>query len=140
MHISVFGNPDLSCDSLPLRILPVLKKEFPFLRFEIQDPHELDAPYEDQWVIIDTVKDLAKVSWLSINDISKAGQRTTVHDFDLATHLHLIRKLNKKIDIRIIGIPMNYNKEKAHSETITLLSSLISKNEKRSSCRDHKRE
>jgi len=109
MNIYVFGNPDMEADSLPIKLLPRLKKKFPGINFIIIDPNELDLAPESPWLILDTVKGLRKVKILTDEDLKKAKQRVSVHDFDLGTHLLLLKKLNKKIKIRIIGIPMDYS-------------------------------
>ncbi len=40
MHIFVFGNPLMERDSLPLQILPGLRKMFPSVEFVELDPSE----------------------------------------------------------------------------------------------------
>lgn len=125
MKISLFGNPDLQEDNLPHRIKARLESRFPRLFFVAEDPNELDLPVtDDDWIIIDSVAGIPKVMWLSVSDIATPTARVTAHDFDLAAFLLFARKLNKNIGIRIIGIPMRYDEEKALHETSALLSSL----------------
>ncbi len=124
MNISVFGNPDLDFDSLPLHLVPHLQKHFPNTRFLIQDPNELDLPTAKEWVILDTVQDLDHVRILSIEDLRKPKSNVTAHDFDLGTYLLLVCKLKKDIDIHIVGIPMSYPEDQALAETIALLRTL----------------
>lgn len=140
MQISIFGNPDLDFDSLSLKILPQLQNKFPDIKFKTQDPNELDFPGQNQWIIIDTVQGINKVQFIDIDKIENHKKRATVHDFDLSAYLKLIRKIKKHIDIKIIGIPMFYNKTQALKQTATLISTLILKNEKHSSYTDHRPE
>jgi len=106
MRISIFGNPDLEKDNLPVQILPELKKIFPQVSFSHLDPYEFDLPPDNPWIIIDTVQGLKKVSLLKPEQISTAASRTTLHDFDLTWQLKLIQKVKKNTAIHIIGIPM----------------------------------
>ncbi len=138
MYITIFGNPDLPQDNLPIQILPELKKIFPQAKFAHLDPYEFDLPPANPWIIIDTVQGLKQVSLLKPEQISPTASRTTLHDFDLTWQLQLIQKVKKNIAIHIIGIPMGYNQNKALQEVVTILSTLLSKNEKRNSYTDHK--
>lgn len=126
MKVSLFGNPDLPFDSLPLKILPRLRERFPDIDFVVEDPEELDLPAEDagEWVIIDTVAGIDSVREIPIEKLI-AAPRVTAHDFDLGSYLPLVKKIRKNIGIRIIGIPMDCAEEEALAETITLLSSLL---------------
>jgi len=126
MKISLFGNPDLPEDNLPHRIKARLEAHFPNLSFVALDPNELDLPVtDDDWIIIDSVAGIPRVMWLSVSDIALPAARVTAHDFDLATFLLFARKLNKNISIRIIGIPMRYDEEKALDETARLLKEIL---------------
>ncbi len=125
MQISIFGNPDLDKDNLPVQILPELKKIFPQVSFAHLDPYEFDLPPDNPWIIIDTVQGLKKVSLLKPEQIRTAVSRTTLHDFDLTWQLQLIQKVKKNIAIHIIGIPMGYDKDKALKETAAILSTLL---------------
>ena len=138
MLVFVFGNIDLEFDSLPIKILPELKKRFSNIRFVIKDPNELGIPTQNKLVIIDTVDNIKNVSLINLNKIKQDKSCISVHDFDLCSYLSLIKKIKKDIDIVIIGIPMSYNKQKAIKQTINLLSGLVLENEKRSSYKDHK--
>lgn len=126
MKISLFGNPDLPEDNLPHRIKTRLEARFPDLVFTAEDPNELDLPVtEKEWVIIDSVLGIPKVMWLTISDIAQPTTRVTAHDFDLAAFLLFAQKLNKNIGIRILGIPMRYDEEKALEETTSLLKKIL---------------
>ena len=39
-QVFVFGNPELPADSLPLRMLPSLREQFPDVIFRFLDPHQ----------------------------------------------------------------------------------------------------
>lgn len=125
MRISLFGNQDLSFDSLPFRIRPALALRFPHISFEEDDPNNLDLPTEKDWIIIDTVQGINRVHLLSIEDIASPETRMTAHDYDLGSYLLLAKKILPDLTVHIIGLPMNYPEDQALEETVTLLSSLI---------------
>ena len=58
MKITVFGNPDLEIDNLPIRLLLRLREVFPDVEFEMEDPNNLDLPDiapGEEWIIMDAV-------------------------------------------------------------------------------------
>ena len=125
MKISLFGNPDLPEDNMPHRIKASLEARFPDIQFVAEDPNELDLPVTDNdWIIIDSVVGIPRVMWLSVDDIADPKTRVTAHDFDLASFLLFAQKLNKNIGIRILGIPMHYDENKALKETTKLLRNI----------------
>lgn len=106
MKISVFGNPNLPEDSLALKLVPYLKKMMPEAEFIHQDPQEqIIPPAESIWWIIDVVKNLDQVCLITDLDKIKDQRRFSLHDYDLATELKLIKKINPELSLRIIGIP-----------------------------------
>ncbi len=134
-NVFVFGNPDLDFDSLPLRILPMLRKKFPKIRFEIKDPNE-EWDFKDDCIIVDTVQGIKKVSVFSDLKSFSASPRVTMHDLDALTNLRLLDKLGKLKKIKIIGIPpMIAEKDALHSVLLILQSILLSENARHSSCK-----
>lgn len=128
--IHVFGNPDLEFDSLPTRLMPRLAEALPHIRFRLTDPNELDLPQEgEDFVAIDAVNGLKDIREVSIDEIAEQAARSTAHDYDLASYLLLIRKIRKDIHIRIIGIPMMYDEEKALEKVVNLLKTTLTPRE-----------
>lgn len=125
MNIYVFGNPDLQFDSLPIKILPKLKKKFPAIKFKIKDPNEEWDFSEKYLYIIDTVVGIKKIT--VFNDISafKKSPTISLHDFDLYADLILMKKLGKLPDCAIIGIPPGYNEKRAYNEMADKILELI---------------
>ena len=118
--IYIFGNIDLSGDSLPLRILPELEEKFPEILFEIKDPNEeWTAP--ENLTIIDTVSGIKEV--MVFDDLEKfsAAPRVGMHDFDALTNLRYLQKLGKIKSIKIIGLPLDMDESKAIQEISKLL-------------------
>jgi Ni,Fe-hydrogenase maturation factor len=113
MKVLVFGNPFLENDSLPLKILPKLAEKFPGIEFKEIDPTEDLENQGRNLTILDTVEGIEKV--MEINSIEQlhTNKVYTMHDFDLAYNLKLLKKIGKIDSVRIIGVPMLISEEDA---------------------------
>lgn len=114
MRITVFGNPDLEIDNLPIRLLPKLREAFPDIEFEVEDPNNLDLPDippGEEWIIMDAVAGIPEATWLTVEDIAKPTGRLTAHDYDLTSYLLLAKKALGTLPIRILGIPMEMSED-----------------------------
>jgi len=121
MKVLVFGNPFLENDSLPLKLLPKLQDKFPEIEFKEIDPTEdLDKQGRDL-VILDTVEGIDTV--MEINSIEQlhANKVYSMHDFDLAYNLKLLKKIGKIDSVRIIGVPMGIGEEEAMNQIQSIL-------------------
>lgn len=124
--VSVFGNPLVDKDSLPLKILPKLKKKFPDIDFVIEDPTETLDPPRGEWWILDSVEGINDVTVL--DDLSKLDftNRVSVHDYDLSFDLKLLQKLGKLGRFNIIAIPITMNEDLVLNKLKTVLSEIKS--------------
>lgn len=114
-EVWLFGNQDLADDSLPLKLKPLLAKEFPEVDFIIQDPLD-EWPSREKLIIIDIVKGLEQVEvFTKLSDFT-AGPLVTMHDFDLKTELEFRAKLGVLPPFVIIGLPPKLRKEEAIEE------------------------
>ena len=111
MKIYVSGNKLLKKDSLPLRILPKLKKEFPDIEFGELDPTE-NLPSENL-IILDTVVGINKVTGFSDMESFGSESNYSVHDYDFLFELKLNKKLGKVKNIKIIGVPSDLTEKEA---------------------------
>ncbi|MBP9752019.1 MAG: hypothetical protein KBD19_04125 [Candidatus Moranbacteria bacterium] len=128
MRVTVFGNPDLEIDNLPIRLLPRLREAFPDVEFEVEDPNNLDLPDippGEEWIIMDTVAGIPDVCWLSVEDIAKPLGRLTAHDYDLASYLLLAKKALGPLPIRILGIPMGMAEDATAIQVIDNLQKML---------------
>src|SRR3989338_8527460 len=102
MKIFVFGNTRVKEDSLPLRILPRLKKQFPKIDFVVSDPTEIiDSSTKELW-ILDSATDISDVTIFEHLSAFQSSSRVSVHDYDLALDLKLLQKLGKLGKVKII--------------------------------------
>jgi len=123
MKIYVAGNKLLEQDSLPLRILPLLRKHFPKIIFEELDPSE-NLPSEEL-IIIDTVIGIKDVKVFSDLDLFSANKIYSPHDYDFLFELKLNKKLGKLKKFRIIGIPPDLDEKEAFEKVKVQLEKLI---------------
>ena len=91
--------------------IPLIKKEFPYAEFVKSDnPQDiLDAGY-DKITIIDVAKGIKKARILSIDEL-KTRKIVTLHDFDLGFFLQIMKESGVVQDIKIIGIPEEWDRE-----------------------------
>lgn len=105
MKIFIFGNPDIPDDSLLVRLIPQLQKEFIDIEFIHLDPNEEWGDIPGHFIIIDTVQGADRV--VVFDDLEKIQKTPLVslHDFDIAANLKWLKKLGKIKKITIIGVP-----------------------------------
>lgn len=126
MNIYMLGNPLLEQDSLPVRILPELKKLFPNINFSEIDPTE-EFPDEENLIIIDTEMNTNKVRILDkLEDIEKiqSSPALSLHDFDLGFQLKLAKKLGKINKITLICVPSESKEEKLLEELKPIIDAM----------------
>jgi len=98
----VFGNQYLKEDSFAVDIANELKKE---VEVVFCDSPEALFDSEDEIVILDVVKGISEP--LIINDLSslKTRKMLSLHDFDLAFFLNLLKEMDSNKKFKIIGVP-----------------------------------
>ncbi len=124
MKILVFGNPLVKKDSLPLILLPKLRKEFPDIEFKEIDSTE-DLQKEGRGLIIlDSAEGIRNVEILGL-DLVGLDKIYSMHDFDLGYNLKLLEKMKMIDDVRIIAIPIGMNPKKALFQTQLILRKCV---------------
>lgn len=126
MKILVFGNPLVSKDSLPLRLLPDLRKEFPSIEFKEFDAVEQLEDEGQELIILDSVDGIGEVKIFDDPDSFDESPRYSLHDFDLPVYLKLLKKLGKLKKVTIIGIPqLDTGNRKRNTGNRSLLTDLV---------------
>ncbi|HLC85118.1 MAG TPA: hypothetical protein VJH22_04980 [Candidatus Nanoarchaeia archaeon] len=138
MKVYVCGNPLVDQDSLPIRMIPLLRKARPDIEFLDFDPTE-DLPQEPELVIIDTVIDAKELRVYTDIDEFCTTKAISLHDFDLGLSLKLAKKMGTLHKVLIIGVPPTMSPEEAVRGIINLLPCSVSRNAPRSSCKGRKR-
>jgi len=121
--IYVFGNPLVREDSLPLKLINKLRKEFPSLQFKEFDTVE-DFELEKELNIIDTVKGIKKVELIEDIDKIITDKIYSMHDFDLGYNLKLLKKMKMIEKVRIFGIPSDMKEKEAMKELCDVIKSI----------------
>ncbi len=115
MKILVFGNPLVEKDNLVLKLISKLREKFPDIEFKEFDPTEnLEKEIENgKLFILDVAEEIKKVK--IIKDIEKLEfiKSCSMHDFDLAYNLKLLKKIGKLKEVEIIIVPQNMNEKEA---------------------------
>lgn len=125
--VLVFGNPLLRDDSLPLQLIPDLARMFPHIEFEEFDPNDDMEKEGRNLSIIDSVQGIERVTLLTEKDIGRLETQRiwSMHDFDLAHSLKLLKKLHAIDTVRIFGVPMRISREEALLQLGALISSTL---------------
>ena len=123
--VSVFGNPIEPMDSLVVSLVPELEKQLPEIDFQVVDPTEILEPPSDPWIILDVglgIDGVVIVEDLSDLDHIK-GQ--SVHDYDVYMELRLKEKLGELPKVKIVIVPVGYEKKRAVEELVKIFSTLL---------------
>ncbi|MFH1257980.1 MAG: hypothetical protein ABIG96_03340 [Candidatus Micrarchaeota archaeon] len=123
--ILVFGNMLVPQDSVPLKILPQLRKEFPQIDFEEVDAVEQIEDCGRELVIIDSVQGIKKVEVITDIESLHLDRIISMHDFDLGITLKLLKKSGRLDSVLIFGVPQRYPKKKALEELKSLMPRYI---------------
>ncbi len=136
-RIFIFGNPDLEIDSLPLKILPILKEKFKDVEFEVKDaneewaipsfekddrPNQAGLGFREELMVIDTAVGIKEVT--VFEDLEKFAKvpRLSMHDFDALTNLRFLWKLGKIKKIKIIALPPDISEVEAIAEISKIIT------------------
>jgi Ni,Fe-hydrogenase maturation factor len=123
--ILIFGNILLEQDSLPLKLLPKLRKKFPEIEFkEFDSVEDLQSEGRNP-VIIDSVKGIKKVQLITDIDSIVTEKIYSLHDFDLGQSLKLLKKVKMIDEVKIFGIPMEMSEQKALAQLEKLIKSTL---------------
>lgn len=114
-----YGNEFLKEDSLAAEIADSIKIPGFLVIKSCRVDDVLQYPGSEMF-IVDVVENLKNVRFITIDEL-EAGTISTLHDFDLGFFLSLISKL-QKLDIKIIGIPMQGDKESISAEVTKLIT------------------
>ncbi|MBI4146991.1 hypothetical protein HY489_06680 [Candidatus Woesearchaeota archaeon] len=123
MNIYVCGNPLVDEDSLPIKILPMLRRNHPAIQFTEFDPTE-DLPKAPELTFIDTVINAKDVVLLKDIDAFVQTKALSLHDFDLGINLKLAKKIGQLKSVRIIGVPPKTTEKDALIKIGKIISNL----------------
>jgi glycine cleavage system regulatory protein len=123
--IFIAGNTLVDEDSMPLKLMPLLQKEFPQIDFIEFDPTENFPEQNEEFCLIDTIKGISKPRIFTDIDEFINKKRVSLHDFDIAWEMKLMKKTGKLKEILIIGVPMEMDIYKIFNEIKALISGKV---------------
>ncbi|MCI0504134.1 hypothetical protein L0Y65_05495 [Candidatus Micrarchaeota archaeon] len=127
LSVLVFGNPLVKEDSIALRLLPALRKRFPLVRFKEFDAAENLEKEGRNLVILDSAVGISDVAVLDGLGSLSCGKACSMHDFDLALTLKLLKKMGRIDSVCIIAVPSNLARKDALTKVVAALRSLLRK-------------
>ena len=133
MKILIFGNALVKQDNIPLRILPQLKQKFPDIEFKEIDSTETLQNETDQngnLTILDTAIDIDQIKTLKLkteDDFKKLQlpNNLSMHDFDLAYNLRLLKKIKLINQVKIICLPIETGEDGVIKSVKEILKKLV---------------
>ena len=124
MKIYVFGNPFIDEDNMAY--LVAKKLDIPGIEFVYCRSPEVLIESGKDLVIMDVVANTDKVVMIDDIDLLHQFSLLSLHDFDLAYFLNLLKKMGKIKTVKIIGVPQKGKVEEIVKEVAPLLSSFNS--------------
>lgn len=121
--ILVFGNSLYSPDSLAFRVADILRQDSTSFEFIECDSAENLEKHGPDLLILDVAKGIDKVTVLDDLTVLESAPSYSMHDFDLALSLKLLKKLGKIRSVRIIALPMGMDAKHAAEEAKSFLTS-----------------
>ena len=121
--IIVFGNPALPYDNLALKVGEMLRKEG-FSVQHLDDPLELLKIDFARCVILDVAYGIDAARLLTDVDRLVLGRLSSLHDFDMAYFLKMMKQLGKLGAVRIIAIPQGLGAQEAAVQVRVLLAKI----------------
>jgi len=118
-HLYVFGNEYLESDSFAKEMAEELKEKARITCCTTPDLL-LDAE-EEEIIILDVIKNVKETTVITDAAQLKINKLVSMHDFDLAYFLELMKQMGMAKKIKIIGIPESGDKKKIVKEIIKYL-------------------
>jgi Ni,Fe-hydrogenase maturation factor len=122
--VLVFGNPLVREDSLALRILPRLRKQFPSVEFVELDAVEELTEYGQHLIILDVAKGVEKPAIITDLKDLELDRVLTMHGFDLAWNLKILETAGQVKSVKIIALPYNMDEPKALDAAAKLIKKI----------------
>jgi hypothetical protein len=109
---------------MPLQIISYLQKEFPEIEFKELDGIDEIQKEGRELFIIDSVQGLKKCTVLKDMSMLETKKPISIHEFDLAQNLKLLRKIKAINNATIIGVPMKMGKEKSFDQVCKIIKNI----------------
>lgn len=121
MKVLVFGNPLVERDSIALKVAEKLKGKYEFRFLDSVEDVENEGRNP---VILDSAQGLAETSLLLGLEGLETRRMCSMHDFDIALALKLLKKIGKIDSVKIVAIPAGRSVGKAAREADLILRAI----------------
>jgi Ni,Fe-hydrogenase maturation factor len=121
MKVLVFGNPLSKMDSSAVKIAKKLEGKLPGVEFKRFDAAEDLEKEGEELFILDAVVGLVKPRLVTLEEIELSSNPVSLHGFDLAWSLLLLKRLGKIRRAVIIGVPAKKSAKESLPEVERLL-------------------
>lgn len=112
MEILLFGNPSMELDNLAIKVGVELEREGRSVR-HLVDPLELLDVNLAESLILDVAVGIDDVKLIDNVDRLVLGRLCSLHDFDMAYFLKLLKQMGKLDAVRIVALPQSMSLEEA---------------------------
>ncbi len=104
MKLLLFGNPAIPSDSLAIKVGKALEKEG-YETLHLEDPLGLLDLDLSEYLILDVALGLSEPRIVDDPDKLLLGRLCSLHDFDMAYFLKLLKATGKIEKVRILALP-----------------------------------
>ncbi|KHO45386.1 MAG: hypothetical protein QS98_C0011G0081 [archaeon GW2011_AR3] len=110
-YVLCFGNPYVKDDSLAQQTAKRLKLDG-IEMVSCNSPEEIMFYMDKDFAILDVATGIKEAQVISDLAQLESSKMVSLHDFDLAFFLKLLKKLNTKSKVRLIAVPAKYPMDK----------------------------
>jgi Ni,Fe-hydrogenase maturation factor len=104
MKLILFGNPALDYDNVAIKVGEKLKKRGIDV-LHVENPIELTDLAIEEYIILDVAEGITEPKIITDLDKLLLGRLCSLHDFDMAFFLKLLKELGQVSTVRIIALP-----------------------------------
>lgn len=108
-----------------MKILPELRKKFPEIEFLETNAVEEIGYFGKELLIIDSADGIKNACLITDLNQLETQTRVSMHDFDLAQTLKIMKKIGKIDSVKIFCLPTSMKKSLAIKELTALIKSTL---------------
>lgn len=125
MKILIFGNPLIEKDSIPIKLIPLLKNEFPNIQFKEFETEEELKDEGKNLILMDSIQGIKKTMIIENMEQLDSNRIVSMHDFGVSHNLKLLKKIGYIESIKIIGVPQKISIENALKQVKEKIKSIL---------------
>ncbi len=125
MKILIFGNPLIEKDSIPIKLIPLLKNKFPNIQFKEFETEEELKDEGKNLILMDSIQGIKKTMIIENMEQLDSNRIVSMHDFGVSHNLKLLKKIGYIESIKIIGVPQKISIENALKQVKEKIKSIL---------------